>query len=68
MEEEANSDTCPRCGGHGSYQDKWVKNKAGDKYTYRYFAHYAGLKGTTRKISWCYVGKGAPKKETPAVV
>ena len=43
---------CPKCNEQGSLQPK--KTKHG---TYWRVAHYKGLKGETRKINWCYIGK-----------
>ena len=49
---------CPVCGkkGSGPYW-KPVYNKVHKLYRYPFFAHYAGTRGKTRVIRWCYIGK-----------
>ena len=49
---------CPICGkkGSGPYW-KPVYNKVHKLYRYPFFAHYAGTRGKTRLIRWCYIGK-----------
>jgi hypothetical protein len=49
---------CPVCGKKGSGPHwKTVYNKVHMQYTYPFFAHYAGTRGKTRIIEWCYIGK-----------
>jgi hypothetical protein len=48
---------CPKCKKPGSRHLKTVYNKQHRKYKYFYIAHYSGLSGRTRKITWCYIGK-----------
>ncbi|MFI5421787.1 MAG: hypothetical protein ACHQ1H_12530 [Nitrososphaerales archaeon] len=55
---------CPRCKKPGSLHLKTVYNKQHRPFKYYYIAHYGGLSGRTRKISWCYIGKDG-KKESP---
>ncbi|MFN3621477.1 MAG: hypothetical protein ACK4TI_01160 [Nitrososphaerales archaeon] len=57
LHEAGEAKTCPRCGERGSKHTKTVKNTYGKPYHYTYFAHYNGVKGKTRKIKWCYIGK-----------
>jgi hypothetical protein len=48
---------CPKCKKPGSCHFKTVYNKQHRPYRYFYIAHYGGLSGRTRKITWCYIGK-----------
>jgi len=43
---------CPKCGKLGSLQPKKTKHGI-----YWRVGHYIGLKGKTRKVKWCYIGK-----------
>ncbi len=54
---------CPKCNKQGSLQPK--KTKHG---TYWRVAHYKGLKGETRKIQWCYIGKELPEVITSQLI
>jgi hypothetical protein len=54
---------CPKCEEQGSLQPK--KTKHG---TYWRIAHYKGLKGETRKIKWCYIGKELPEEITSQLI
>ena len=54
---------CPKCNEQGSLQPK--KTKHG---TYWRIAHYIGLKGETRKIRWCYIGKELPESITSQLI
>ena len=54
---------CPKCKEQGSLQPK--KTKHG---TYWRVAHYIGLKGETRKIKWCYIGKELPEEITSQLI
>jgi len=47
---------CPKCGELGSLQPKKTKHGI-----YWRVGHYRGLKGKTRKIKWCYIGKELPE-------
>jgi hypothetical protein len=47
---------CPKCGELGSLQPKKTKHGV-----YWRVGHYLGLKGKTRKIKWCYIGKELPE-------
>jgi hypothetical protein len=47
---------CPKCGNKGSLQPKKVKDVV-----YWRIAHYRGLKGKTRQVKWCYIGKELPE-------
>jgi len=47
---------CPKCGELGSLQPKKIKHGV-----YWRVGHYLGLKGKTRKIKWCYIGKEIPE-------
>jgi len=47
---------CPKCGKLGSLQPKKTKHGI-----YWRVGHYIGLKGKTRKIKWCYIGKELPE-------
>jgi len=47
---------CPKCGKLGSLQPKKTKHGV-----YWRVGHYLGLKGKTRKIKWCYIGKEIPE-------
>ena len=48
---------CPKCGKKGSLH--LTKTR---KYSYWRVAHYKGLKGTTRQVKWCYIGKKLPEE------
>jgi hypothetical protein len=54
---------CPKCKEQGSLQPK--KTKHG---TYWRVAHYIGLKGETRKVKWCYIGKELPESITSQLI
>ena len=47
---------CPKCGELGSLQPKKTKHGI-----YWRVGHYKGLKGNTRKVKWCYIGKQLPE-------
>ena len=47
---------CPKCGKLGSLQPKKTKHGI-----YWRVGHYLGLKGKTRKVKWCYIGKELPE-------
>ena len=47
---------CPKCGKPGSLQPKKIKHTI-----YWRVGHYIGLKGTTRMVKWCYIGKELPE-------
>jgi len=47
---------CPKCNKRGSLQIK--KTKHGN---YWRIGHYIGLKGKTRQVKWCYIGKELPE-------
>jgi len=54
---------CPKCKKKGSLQPK--KTKHG---TYWRVAHYIGLRGETRRIKWCYIGKELPEEYTSQLI
>ena len=47
---------CPKCGELGSLQPKKTKHGV-----YWRVGHYLGLKGKTRMVKWCYIGKEIPE-------
>jgi len=47
---------CPKCGELGSLQPKKTKHGV-----YWRVGHYLGLKGKTRMVKWCYIGKELPE-------
>ena len=47
---------CPKCGKKGSLQPKKTKHGI-----YWRIGHYIGLKGKTRQVKWCYIGKELPE-------
>ena len=54
---------CPKCNLQGSLHTK--KTIHGN---YWRIAHYIGLKGKTRKIKWCYIGKELPNNIKEQVI
>ena len=54
---------CPKCKEQGSLQPKKTKHGI-----YWRVAHYIGLKGDTRKIKWCYIGKELPEEYTSQLI
>ena len=54
---------CPKCGKLGSLQPKKIKHTI-----YWRVGHYIGLKGKTRKVKWCYIGKELPESITKQLI
>jgi len=54
---------CPKCGTLGSLQPKKTKHGV-----YWRVGHYIELKGTTRKVKWCYIGKELPESITKQLI
>ena len=54
---------CPKCNKQGSLQPKKIKHG-----TYWRVAHYIGLKGETRRIKWCYIGKELSEEITSQLI
>ncbi|MEM3448327.1 MAG: hypothetical protein QXP38_05530 [Nitrososphaerota archaeon] len=63
LTEAMKQQTCPRCGRKGSQHKKMVRNSRGKPYHYIYFAHYKELRGKTRRIKWCYIGREPPTEQ-----